>query len=50
MLTKEAIIRIDNEIARLDEKIKLATQPLNPQIENYVWGRIDSLKWAKENL
>lgn len=49
-MREEEIIKIDNEITRLNEKLEQATKPLNPQIENYIWGRIDALKWVKENL
>lgn len=49
-MNDQQIARIDNEIAMLNKKLEVMIKPINPQIENYIWGKIDSLKWVKENL
>lgn len=44
MLNNQQITAIDNEITRL-QNIQA-----NGDLATYIAGRVDSLKWAKENL
>lgn len=55
-MNKEQIERIDKEIERLDNRgreISLSlnySKELNEELQSYIHGRIDSLKWVKENI
>jgi hypothetical protein len=48
MLNDQQITAIDNEISRL--KQKASEHKDLPDFDVYIHARIESLKWAKENL
>lgn len=55
MLNDQQIVLIDKEIERLEDKkrevkIQNYSEDLKKSFEDYADGRIDALKWAKENL